>query len=337
MRRDRAILRGLKFIYRTACDAENFSAYGYDYVFCLHWICSTARDDVLRSTAHRMAVECAWRWRAAHPTVAEEADADTVTHMVFGGLAADKLGVHDAKFKPQVRKAAGHLSAHDFIWFDPLTEQPPDNVPEECDCGAANSRGAVTCHRCQSPLNAMSSYEVWLLGLIRSYLGERYGVTLGAKYGDVLRWLPSLRPYPGADAGDDYVWSLYAVTHVVYTLNGYSSYKLSPSWLPDEYEFLKSSLDKFIAWLDPDGVGEILDSLKSFGLQERDPLIRRGVDFLLSTQNPDGSWGEVDATDIYDRYHPTLTAINGLRDYAWRETRLISPRFAPMLRHWAIS
>jgi hypothetical protein len=49
----------------------------------------------------------------------------------------------------------------------------------------------------------------------------------------------------------------------------------------------------------------------------RDPLIRTGVEFLLRTQNRDGSWDDVNEPDLYARYHPTWTAIDGLREYNW--------------------
>jgi hypothetical protein len=182
----------------------------------------------------------------------------------------------------------------------------------------------------------VSRYEAWLLALIRAYLGERYKVKLGAGYADVIGWLPSMRPYPPLSRGyEDFIWAVYAVTHVVYTLNGYSTYMLSPRWLPAEYEFLKDSLDDIIKLGDTDAAGEILDSLKSFGLSDRHTLIRRGADFLLAEQNADGSWGNPDAEDIYDRYHPTLTAVNGLRDYAWTKRALVFPELAPRLRRWA--
>jgi hypothetical protein len=55
------------------------------------------------------------------------------------------------------------------------------------------------------------------------------------------------------------------------------------------------------------------------------------MQFLLSRQNPDGSWGDMNETDIYHRYHPTWTAIDGLRRYAWRGERLSFPRLKAML------
>ena len=85
---------------------------------------------------------------------------------------------------------------------------------------------------------------------------------------------------------------------------------------------------------DADMLGEIMDSLKSFGLDDSDPLIREGTEFLLSHQNGDGSWGDTD-DDIYDRYHATETAVNGLCDYVLRDEGLSFPEVEPMLERWA--
>jgi squalene cyclase len=46
--------------------------------------------------------------------------------------------------------------------------------------------------------------------------------------------------------------------------------------------------------------------------------MRAGIEFLLSRQNDDGSWGDRDSRSIYTRYHSTWTAMNGLMEYAWR-------------------
>jgi len=329
-------MRGLGFIYATARDPSNFADYGFDYTFCLHWIASTSRNAKLRRAARAMAVDCARRWREGNPSVPLDSDAETVAQAVFGGLSSDRLGLRDAAFRREVRDAASRVDACDVIWFDPAEGPPPSDLPKDCACGEANERGRATCRGCKRRLKLLSRYEIWLLALIRSYLGERYGVKLGARYADVIKWLPVMRPYPSrADGYEDFIWAVYAVTHVVYTLNGYSAYKLSPRWLPAEYEFLKDSLGEVIELEDADAVGEVLDSLKSFGLSDRNALIRRGVEFLLSAQNADGSWGDVEAEDAYDRYHPTLTAVNGLRDYRWKERRLVFPKLLPELKRWA--
>lgn len=336
-KREQAVIRGLEFLYGIACDAEGLSIYGYDLLFSFHWISSTSRDVNLREAARKMGRECARRWRREHAEVPADADADAVTHLIFGNYSANRLGVTDNSLKSHIKAAAARFSPHDYYWFDPATEPPPRDVPDDCECGAFNPRGQRICRECKSALSVLSPYEVWLVALIRSYFGERYGVMLGARYADVIKWLPSMRPYcDDADRNySDFLGSIYAITHVVYTLNGYHAYSLSPRWLPDELDFLKRNLRKVIEMGDAETAGEVLDSLKAFSLTDRQPLIRDGMEFLLSEQNADGSWGDAEAEDIYDRYHATLTAVNGLRDYARRETRLAFPKLGPLIRQWA--
>src|SRR5205085_1132910 len=158
----------------------------------------------------------------------------------------------------------------------------------------------------------------------------------GPRYADVLKWLPVLRPYVAAGRGTDteFIDAVYSITHVVYTLNDYWTYRLDPRLLPQEYEFLKADLPEAVAVRDADMLGEIMDSLKSVGLDDSDPLIREGTEFLLSHQNGDGRWGDTD-DDIYDRYHATETAVNGLCDYVLRDEGLSFPEVEPMLERWA--
>ena len=320
LQRRRAIERGLQFVYETACDPENFKLWGHDYLGCFHSIWSTSKNIKLRRTARTMGQERARYWRRELARLGSDVEAEDIAQLVFGAYAADKLGVHDRLFKEKVRAAAGRFTARDYFGFDTAHEPPPRDMPDECPCGVDNKRGRKTCYQCKRRLIMLSPYAVWMDALTRSYTGERYGITIGAALADVLKWVSIMRPYPTYDGGynPDFYWALYAVTHIVYTLNDYSLYKLSPRCLPEEYAFLKVNLQNFINMEDAESVGELLDTLKAFGLSEDYPLIRKGIDFLLAQQNPDGSWGDLGATDIYQRYHPTWTAIDGLREYAWR-------------------
>ena len=325
MRRDRntarrrAIERGLEFIYQTACDPENFAVYGYDYLGCFHGIESTSKDINLRRAARCMGQERAHHWRREHAHLTSSFDADEVAYLVFGSDAADRLGVGDKAFKETLRVAAQRFSAEEYFGFNPVHEPPPGDVPDDCACGADHKRGRKMCHRCKRRLAMLSPYAVWVDALTRSYIGDRYGVKLGASFIDVVKWLPTMRPYPTYDNADevDFYWAIYAVTHIVYALNEYSFYRLSPRWLPEEYAFLKQNLRRFIAMEDPESIGELLDTLRSFGLADGHPLIVEGENFLLARQNSDGSWGAPSTDDIYERYHPTWTAIDGLRQYSW--------------------
>lgn len=263
----------------------------------------------------------------------------TISTLAYGNDAADSLGVYAHKFKEQLKRAAPHFKARDYLLFDPLREPPPVDVPDECKrCGASNARGSKVCFVCKTPLVMRTRYDVWYDALITAYVGERSGISLGAHYVDVLKWLPTLRPYRASpsDVGEEFHDTVYAITHIVYTLNNYSQYKLSPQLLPQEFEFLKANLKAAIADNDADMLGEFMDSLRAFGLTTGDPTIRAGMEYYLSHQNRDGSWGELNEKDIYMRYHPTWNAIAGLSEYAWAGGEGLSfPEVKPLLEQWA--
>jgi hypothetical protein len=335
-KRAEAVRAGLEFLYRMACDAESFEAYGHDFLFCFYTIASNSKDARLRATARRMGRERASVWRTSHASVPKKIDAYDLSSLVFGSDAADRLGVRDARLKSEIRRALKGFTAKDFYRFDPAKEPPPEDVPDICECGLENKRGRKICRRCKQPLEMLGRYGAWLDALIMTYLGERYGVVVGARFLDALKWLPFMRPYRGDENGrnPDFYWTVYAVTHVVYTLNHYNVYQLSPHWLPDEFEFLKANLTESIRRQDPEMTSEFLDSLKAFGLPDEHPLIRKGTKYVLSQQNANGGWGDASDEDLYLRYHPTFTAINGLRDIAWRGVRLSFPKLKPLVEQW---
>jgi hypothetical protein len=316
--RARAVRRGLDFIYLTARDPSNFETYGGDYLWCFYTVGASVSDPRLRAAARRMGLERARHWRRTHRRLPEDADAAAVTDYAFGADAADSLGLPDPALKRQIRRAAARFDARDFLLFDPRAEPPPADVPFECEFDRAwNPRGATACRRCARPLKMRTRQDVWYDALITAYVGERYGVRLGASYGEVLAWLPSLRPHRGPESPEFYD-TVYALTHVVYTLNDYGQRRVPPGLLPEEFAFLRTHLRAAVAAEDADMLGEFMDSLRAFGLTDADPEIREGAEYLLAHQNPDGSWGDPGAKDIYKRYHPTWNAVAALSDYAWR-------------------
>jgi hypothetical protein len=319
-----AVRRGFDFLSRAICDQQAFETYGFDYLFSL-LISLNSRDAIIRRRAQELGHTLSHKWVVQYSSVPRDADADTMTELVFGSLSVRQFGLPDS-LNSSLLAAASDFSPREHFWFDPAVEPPPDDVPEVCECGDCNDRGDTSCRTCAETLQARSRYEVWLVAMIRSYLGERYGVKLGAHYSDVLKWIPHMRPYPGPDNETDFRWSIYAITHIVYTLNEYNTYWLDRRWLPEEFDALSKNLDAFIEMDDPETVGEILDSLKSFRVKSSSTLLQRGIRFLLSCQNPDGSWGDPDDFDEpYDWHHVTIAALGGLDEYAWQgRSRLIS-------------
>ncbi|HKS26970.1 MAG TPA: hypothetical protein VJS44_04085 [Pyrinomonadaceae bacterium] len=333
--RKRAITRGLRLIYELSRDPEIFSEYGSDLLSCFYFTAATSKDPELCRMSRRMGLERARAWRSDFRSVPDDADVSTILFFMHGTLSAEGFGLADESLKEEIRRAASSFEAYDFLSFDPMDEPPPVDVPEQCECGYWNERGRKMCRQCRKRLLMASRYRVWYEGLMMTYTAAKLGVSLGASYWDVLKWLPVLHPYRGRedDENEDFYDSVYAVTHIVYTLNDYSVYRLRPQWLPQEFEFLKASVEDAIAMEDPEMLGEITDSLQAFGLKETHPLIRRGIDYLLSSQNADGSWGHASPKeDIYAYYHSTWTAIDGLRQYPLRPYGLSFHELKPLLK-----
>lgn len=328
---EHAVERGLDFLYRFASRRRHFADYGSDLLWCFYLISSTSKNRRLRIRAREMGRERAQQWRKDFKSLPTELDADLLIDYLYGSSAADKFGLPDASLNDEIKNAVGKFRTADYLCFDPTREPPPEDVSEQCTCGVINQRGRKHCVKCRKWLTRLNRYEVCFYAFIRTYSADRFGVKLGARYADVIKWLPQLRPYCGA--GDpEFYDTVYFVTHVVYTLNAYGFYKLSPRWLPQEFQFLKGHLNDAIAMDDPEMVGEFVDSLKAFGLQSNHRFIRKGITYLLSKQNADGSWGDVKINDAYVRYHSTWTAVDGLRDYAWHGERISFPKLLPMLK-----
>jgi len=169
--------------------------------------------------------------------------------------------------------------------------------------------------------------------LIATYTGDRYGIHLGAEYRDVLKWMPDMRPYlkRSETTQRNFLDTLYSLTHVVYTLNDYGTYLLPRDLLPQEFAYLKENLGEAIALHDPETMGEFLDTLKSFGLDGSDEVIRTGVTYLLDTQRADGTWSGPGDKDVYTLYHSAWTAIDGLKDCRWQGEGLSFPQVRPLL------
>jgi hypothetical protein len=331
---DTSIKRGLDFIYRVANTTDGFDSYGSLLICCFALVGATSRDANLRQLARSRAQRLAQRWSRAHPLVPPDAGPDLILDFVLVRYALSRIGLRDVALNAQLSTAAKRFSARDLLGFDPVSEPPANDLPHECDCGLKNQRGRTFCKQCRRRLEIQSRYRVWMRALASTYVSGRCGIHFGARYPDVLKWLPMMRPYP-AGAGEDIEFlrdAVYAVTHIVYSLNDYSTYRLRPGWLPREFAFLKANVASACERKDPEVLGELLDSLKAFGLRASHPLIKRGTRYLLAEQNEDGSWGDPNEENIRTRCHTTWTAIDGLRSYAWRGERSSRPEVKSILK-----
>lgn len=332
--RETTITRGLDFIYRLARTPDGFDSYGSLLICCFALVGATSRDTSLRQLARSRAQILARRWGRVHPRVPPDPAPDLVLHFILVRYALSRIGLRDAALNAQIRSAAKRFSAEDLLGFNPVTEPPAKNLSYRCDCGLQNQRGRTFCKQCRRRLEIQNCYRVWMGALAKTYVSGRCGILFGARYPDVLKWLPAMRPYP-VDAEEDVELlrdAIYAVTHIVYTLNDYGTYRLRTGWLAREFTFLKANVAPACERKDPEVLGELLDSLKAFGLRASHPLMMRGTNYLLAEQNEDGSWGDPDEESIRTRCHTTWTAIDALRTYAWRGERLLTPEVKSVLR-----
>ena len=333
-RTNRSIRRGLDFIYRAANTTDGFDRYGTLLVCCFALVAATSLEADLRQLTRSRARKLGQRWARARANAPADPNPDQILDFVLARYALNRLRMKDVAFDSQVLAAAKRFSAQELLGFDPLTEPPAADLSYVCDCGVNNPRGRKSCKQCRRRLMIQSRYRVWMAALTSTYLSSRCGLLIGARYLDVLKWLPAMRPYPINDGEDvePLREAIYAVTHIVYTLNDYGTYRISPHWLPHEFAFLMANVDSACERNDPEVLGELLDSLKAFGLRADDPLILRGTEYLLEQQNDDGSWGDSDEENIRTRCHTTWTAIDGLRSYAWRAERLKDPELVSLLK-----
>lgn len=309
--RRRAIHKGMRFIAEAAADHDLLAHLGTGLLYSLRSMARTSADDGLRRFARQLGRHAFRIWEHSTLETADFRDPAWIGEAVRGFGAGEGLGLRRASMREFLREAARPFPAKVFIGFDADVGPP------------ANARDG--------------SYLTWCIGLTSAWCGERFGVPLGVRYAEVLRWLPRMRPY-------DIAWRhgrrrfhdvAYSVTHVVYTLNDYGHFRLDPSWLPDEYIFLRAALPEAIAMADADLTGELLDTLRAFGVPHDDALVRAGYQFLVDSQNTDGSWGVWDAQSFYVGFHATWAAIDGLRDYRWTGPKLAFPELLPQLTSWA--
>ena len=293
----RAVGRALRLLYTLACHRSTFAKYGGHFLLAFYFIGTTTGNAAIRRQALRMGRERARHWTRRWHRTRRTLNARTALDEVFASYAARQLGIRNDRIRRELQTAVAKYTPQELLGFDLR--------------------------------NPRIKYEPWYCALFTTYFCERHGIELGVCYFDVLNQLPKLRPYPRPGTRN-YHDSIYAVTHIVYTLNDYNRSRLSPPLLPQEFNFLKASMPWALERAEADTIGEIIDSLAAFGVADTDPLMVKGRTFLLNTQRSDGGWG--DEEDDYGRFHSVWTGIDGLRDYRWRGRGIRDPLIRRTLR-----
>ncbi len=334
--RTRAVSRAFSFLERLSLRRGGLNAFGSGLLYCCGFLAATTPDPALKLRARQLNLTAFNDWCRTNADALHDSTPVSLCAAVQTLDAMARAGRHYPRLQRHLQQAAAPFTPTDFHGFDPRIEAPPANLPDSCDCGSPNSRGARRCIDCGARLQFMPPLRAWYMCFINAYCGQRYGVPLGLNFADTLHWLPHLRHYTSPKRN----WvrfhdSVYAITHLVYTLNDYGRYLLDPAWLSVEYDFLCRHWAAPIEANDPDMTGEFLDSLRAFGLTESDPAIRYAMEYLIESQNSDGSWGARQGSIDYRRFHATWAALDGLREFKWTKIGLSFPELLPVIKAWS--
>src|SRR5919202_1687877 len=101
--RERAIQRGMEFIYDIACNPKHFSECSDDLLYFFYHVALTAKDKKLKKLARNMGKESFSRWQYNHCSLPLQADADTIIEYFHQASTAEQYGVRNKTLKQQLR------------------------------------------------------------------------------------------------------------------------------------------------------------------------------------------------------------------------------------------
>ena len=212
--RDEAVLRGVEFVYALGMgrDDANFFAYGHDFLLCLHGVAHRAVGPVVHQRALDVAKALGRKWKREHTEVHEDATTAHAQRLLFGTFALDRLGMHFATLKAELREFLAAHDSHDFLGWHPAQRGPDEEAPPappprrtrrtRKDGGELVESAAID----GAAANASSPLRRWAGALVRTYVADKLQLPLGgltspaATYADALRWRPTFLPYGAGGA-----------------------------------------------------------------------------------------------------------------------------------------
>ena len=248
---------------------------------------------MLRSAARRCIAgrERARYWKQQWYRKRRRLDAATVVDEICASYAAEQLGIAHPEIRARSRGRSRALLAAGAAGFRSALGSHPSRCSGRLRVRRIQRARAAPVSKCRRQLAARSRYEAWYVALIKIYFCERWGLRLPVGYSDVMSLLPLLQPYP-RPGSRHYRDAIYAVTHIVYTLQRLQPLTMPARLVRRERAFLEASMSWAIGRGEADTVGEIVDSLAGCGVADTDPLMMKGRAFILEQQRADGGWGD---------------------------------------------
>ncbi|CAI5710980.1 unnamed protein product [Hyaloperonospora brassicae] len=182
--------------------------------------------------------------------------------------------------------------------------------------------------------SGVSVYEQLARALVLWHHTHELGIQIGFILPQLLQHLLSVYPYKGPSdlSPQDYADQVRFVTTLVFVLTNHGKLRCETDLLPHEYFFLRHHVVYHLAQQDVNLLGETLRALRCFEGSNNLVQVRRGMAFLLLTQQEDGSWTTESAQhDAELQYFSTVQALWALCEPRRMGFAPAFPEATPML------
>lgn len=279
-----AVWAAYTWMVRQSGRQEVVAEYGTDFMEFYYELSTSARDPRLREAARLQGRTATLRYLrimgpASNPTEALD--------LISAASLSEEFGIRSPLLARLAHQAGTGFDFEDLYSVHPgVTIEDPDVICDAIICLHFARRADLTDGEALQ----------WAISLARTHV-----------YGDPRQMEP-----------DDVIDQDNLVTHVVYVLSDYGRLSLAGCALTREREYMIAQLPRVVRQGDVELTSEFVDSLRILGVGDEHRAVSAARSWLLTVQNPDGSFGDPGAEDFYDRYHSTWTALNALRDFRFQ-------------------
>ncbi len=295
-KRDRAILKGMRWMRRYIERHWSYDALGLDAVYIFMELAQTSRNPLIRHRAQRY------------------------TH-----LLAQRMNRYF--LRPKVYSKFSNL----FDILDLLAEAPQLHfraaplfrvARKEFRKIKSDRKLYQTDLQLLSSLTSDDLFDLLINAYILTKVNLRYPRQFPSKF-TLYHVLKFLKTYHFTSYEEDptpdkehFSEDAFLATHIAYVINNYGRLALKRQDLPVVYPYLRKNFEAILKDGDGEIIAEMIDVFRSMGFDEtNDKMVRKGTLFLLRKQHHDGSWGQWrKEKDPYDAIHETWCAVLGLRE-----------------------
>jgi hypothetical protein len=290
-KRRRVYFKAYHWMVKEAHKSEVVAEHGSDFLQFFYEIKSTAKEPSLRKMAAKDGVAHGLRFLKYINKKNLEDSSDVTAAIAFLALAREfGLDNNVTALRHKVNAAMKRMTFKSI--FDIAKGENCRDPELICDA-------VISFHFARRAGFQEGKGLDWALKLAREF-PYRKGADIKAK---------------GEELEDILIGQDNLATHVIYVLSDYGRLRLKAKNFQAELNYIRASWPRVLQEQDVEGVAEFIDSCRILGVPDKDPMMQKGIAWLLTIQAKDGHFGE---GDVYDVYHSTWTVINALRPFQFQ-------------------